>query len=944
MTTRLDRLVGLLDSGATPTVRSTAARQIGGIQRQHPEELFRLLERVYSYIGSKNWDTRVAAAQAFEAIGKEVRRWDPDEIKVEGGVKVEDENEDEDEDEIGEDDDDEAELLAFAQYDVDAVIDRGRLLLGSAGKEYDDSGLEGVDAQARMALQRAQMKKRLGLGAQFLDDDVLGDEDLALDAGGGGKRRKVEEAPKEAPSKNGCDIDMGKLSARERNRIKRKARVGGRAKAGAQTQAKEETPAEQTDAKEEAQDESPRPDSLAVGARRWPFARVVARLCVDLFDAAWEVRHGAGMALREVLRTHGRGAGRIRKGGADNSARSQRALEDIAVRLVCVCTLDRFGDFVGDHVVAPVRETCAQALGVVAQFLDAAALDATLRALAALVARGALRGVWEARHAGLAALRYVAAVRRDAAPLLVRAGGLDAAVSALRDADDDVRAVAAATLLPLVATLDAVCAHRVGDVVAAAWAALPDGSDDLAASAAALLDLLARLHALPGVRAPPEHVPRLFGFLRHTAAAVRRAAVQTLRGFAAENAPGWISSACLRLVFQNIVLEADADIAELSARLWADLLRLARSGAEPLPLAPPAVAAMFGLASTPLGTPLPRALLCDAAGAAPMSGRLGADAAMVQQDFGLVPREAAVRARVMAAAALGQLMAAWPPAGRAAAFGPPLAQALQSGWALQTQLAAVVAEEFVLAERSQPLAEGAEARSQPPAEGAEALGFQALGFLSPAQPSPLPPDLAALLLAALAAEPRFRDLDRALAHVHADCAGLLESMRLHSSPAPMPPALPLLPPLPAFAIDAAEHLCAQARGDVFAGAFGERRLALAASMDSYSRQRQQLAVSAAAALAAAVVATGQLPPKLNAILRALMAAVKQEPSPLLQARAAVAAARMAALCYASAEAPRVAAADKMVRNLATFVCADPLSTPVFAQRAAQTDSIIMLEM
>lgn len=41
----------------------------------------------------------------------------------------------------------------------------------------------------------------------------------------------------------------------------------------------------------------------------------------------------------------------------------QSWLEDLAVRLVCVLALDRFGDFVSDQVVAPVRETCAQTLG-----------------------------------------------------------------------------------------------------------------------------------------------------------------------------------------------------------------------------------------------------------------------------------------------------------------------------------------------------------------------------------------------------------------------------------------------------------------------------------------------------------------------------------------------------------------------------------------------------
>lgn len=41
----------------------------------------------------------------------------------------------------------------------------------------------------------------------------------------------------------------------------------------------------------------------------------------------------------------------------------QAWLEDMAVRLVCVLALDRFGDFVSDQVVAPVRETCAQTIG-----------------------------------------------------------------------------------------------------------------------------------------------------------------------------------------------------------------------------------------------------------------------------------------------------------------------------------------------------------------------------------------------------------------------------------------------------------------------------------------------------------------------------------------------------------------------------------------------------
>ncbi|KAJ2340546.1 TATA-binding protein-associated factor mot1, partial [Coemansia sp. RSA 2618] len=213
MTTRLDRLVGLLDSGGTPMVRSTAARQIGGIQKAHPEDLPNLLGRVYQHIGSKSWDTRVAAAQAFEAIAKEVSEWDPA-----PGDRADNEDED---------------WLQFAQFNVESVIRHGRVLLGSAGHEYEyvDDGLEGLDPQARVAAQRAQMRKRLGMGAQFLDEDLLLDdvdvkpssssssivqpkkEDGVKLAGSRGVRAGSKRKAEDTGPDEEAEIDMSKLSA-----------------------------------------------------------------------------------------------------------------------------------------------------------------------------------------------------------------------------------------------------------------------------------------------------------------------------------------------------------------------------------------------------------------------------------------------------------------------------------------------------------------------------------------------------------------------------------------------------------------------------------------------------------------------------------------------------------------------------------------------------------
>ncbi|KAH9632087.1 hypothetical protein HF086_015291 [Spodoptera exigua] len=63
MTSRLDRLFVLLEAGAGPATRRAAARQLGEVQKAHPEELHRLLGRLMTHLRSPAWETRVAAAQ-----------------------------------------------------------------------------------------------------------------------------------------------------------------------------------------------------------------------------------------------------------------------------------------------------------------------------------------------------------------------------------------------------------------------------------------------------------------------------------------------------------------------------------------------------------------------------------------------------------------------------------------------------------------------------------------------------------------------------------------------------------------------------------------------------------------------------------------------------------------------------------------------------------------
>lgn len=96
--------------------------------------------------------------------------------------------------------------------------------------------------------------------------------------------------------------------------------------------------------------------SVLETSTEWPFESICDLLCLDLFSPSWEIRHGAGIGLRDILKIQGSGAGRIvGSPKAENDVRHHEWLEDLAIRLLCVFSLDRFGDFVSDQVPARFR-------------------------------------------------------------------------------------------------------------------------------------------------------------------------------------------------------------------------------------------------------------------------------------------------------------------------------------------------------------------------------------------------------------------------------------------------------------------------------------------------------------------------------------------------------------------------------------------------------------
>lgn len=365
MKSRLDRLFVLLEAGAGSATRRAAARQLGEVQKAHPEELHRLLGRLMTHLRSPAWETRVAAAQAVEAILSNVPEWHPTPLADKKEIKPDPED-------YG--------LLKCDTFNIERVLQNGAHLMGSEGNEYDfdenDFSLSTADAKERMAKQRQQLNTRLGLDvAANLGVDLTSiytNEDLCP------VRPQTNKAePQRMPVQELVPISSKPLSSREKNLAKRRARAA-LSKQKSRDCTEESTSAPPTPPiepeKKKMKLEQTEEFFLEAGAAvpcaagwqgeaaRWPLEAWCSALLTQLFSPHWEARHGAASALRELLRAKIANTAGITRYTEPQHMECvhQDWLEDMALRLLCVLALDRFGDFVSDQVVAPVRETCAQ--------------------------------------------------------------------------------------------------------------------------------------------------------------------------------------------------------------------------------------------------------------------------------------------------------------------------------------------------------------------------------------------------------------------------------------------------------------------------------------------------------------------------------------------------------------------------------------------------------
>lgn len=144
---------------------------------------------------------------------------------------------------------------------------------------------------------------------------------------------------------------------------------------------------------------------------KWPFHSFTEQYKIDLMNASWEIRHGAALGLKSVLQYHAKSAGKtIHVTEDERTIQNEVWLEDCCIRLLCIFALDRFADFVSDQVVCPVREACAQTLGMLLHHVKSEIVKQAVKSLLILVQH---QEHWEVRYGGLLGLKYAIAIRQD---------------------------------------------------------------------------------------------------------------------------------------------------------------------------------------------------------------------------------------------------------------------------------------------------------------------------------------------------------------------------------------------------------------------------------------------------------------------------------------------------------------------------------------------------
>jgi TATA-binding protein-associated factor len=236
-----------------------------------------------------------------------------------------------------------------------------------------------------------------------------------------------------------------------------------------------------------------------------------------LFMAEWESRHGAATALRELVKQISLALKQFSK--QQEYLSSKRWFENCLTKLLSVIALDRFADYVGDEAVAPVRETCAQIIGIISLHLDDNCIggESQLEAKYSVyvkefsnlcklchvlneyieTAETSSSEGWELRHSGIMALKYCVAANIVSSNRmhLITNTCFTNILKCVSDDDDDVRYVASACLEPVALQLSKLLMPAQFEQLAAVLVDVLSKVDELGTACSNIMSLLSDLLA-----------------------------------------------------------------------------------------------------------------------------------------------------------------------------------------------------------------------------------------------------------------------------------------------------------------------------------------------------------------------------------------------------------------------------------------------------------------
>lgn len=581
MVSRLDRLFILLDTGSNESIRLAAAKQLGEVQRVQPNDLNYLLRRIKEYSSKPVWETRVAAGQATSSVLEQVDGWPPKELSGQDDKSVCQKRV-----AISKVIDEIIDINAiFDQFDLDDIISSCPALLSVDTIDSDDTDLVNPSTSRGAATTRGRPRKNSTKTTstkkvhteQLLRQRKLINKELGISMV---DSLNLGVKSTDIVSNDDLQCHSSETSSKSTNNPSNQQEIYLKLKSGISNYDKliqklqaaghiSETKLISDDTNEE------------LNPLLWPISDLTQEYILDLFNPAWEIRHGAAIALREIVRHQGKSAGkRLDLLQESNDKLNQLWLVDISLTSICILGLDKFGDFLFDQVVAPVRENAAQLLGCCVSVM----LEPYAHRVVTILLKMLENPSWEVRHGGIIGLKYsLNAIDKTFSKRLLNEC-LDPIFQLLGDSVDDVSAEAAATLFPVKDLIIETKPEKTPGLIKFLWEHLAD-LDELTTSTSNIVLLLASLITSSSADLSHEElirsIPKLWPLLGHSSTSVRISvlkALNTLLKTQQSTCLTWMPedliTTALRLVYQRSILENMDEVRTHIEDIWSLLLKI----------------------------------------------------------------------------------------------------------------------------------------------------------------------------------------------------------------------------------------------------------------------------------------------------------------------------------------------------------------------------------